>query len=542
MAFTLPPLPYDYAALEPHIDEQTMRIHHDKHHAAYVNNLNAALEGEAALQSMSIEQLLGNLGQVPEAKRGRRAEQRRRTLQSHAVLGTDGTGRRRARRPANSPRRSTRRSATCRVQGTVRQGVRHPFRQRLGLAGARRGRRPRHREHAEPGFADHGRQACRARLRRLGARLLPQVPEPPPRLRQRLVECGELDGRRPAVRGKMTDAVAAALPAVGSVAPDFTLRSTAGADVTLSAFRGTKNVLLAFFPLAFTSTCTAEMCAFTDDFASSPRTTPSCCRSASIPPTRCGNTRRSMQMTFDLLSDFKRDRVAPVWRAQRARSSTPIAPTSWSTARAIVRWAWQEEQNGDRRENRELLAEPGATAIGHVTPARDCCCSSLLPRRLPLSGSDAGKLASRRSGRAGRRHAVLPGARSRGTCARCSATALPSATALLATDGGSPVLVPMRTVIDVPERRNQGGGARVVRSDLHTDGDVASDRVVVVARSADGRREYEATDVADAGPPRRRLARGAGACSDPGNCGRRRDRPACRCSRRWRWWRERRAR
>src|ERR1019366_9156177 len=45
MAFTLPPLPYDYAALEPHIDEQTMRIHHDKHHAAYVNNLNAALEG-----------------------------------------------------------------------------------------------------------------------------------------------------------------------------------------------------------------------------------------------------------------------------------------------------------------------------------------------------------------------------------------------------------------------------------------------------------------------------------------------------------------
>ena len=44
MAFTLPPLPYDYTALEPHIDEQTMRIHHDKHHATYVTNLNAALE------------------------------------------------------------------------------------------------------------------------------------------------------------------------------------------------------------------------------------------------------------------------------------------------------------------------------------------------------------------------------------------------------------------------------------------------------------------------------------------------------------------
>lgn len=69
MAFTLPPLPYEYNALEPHIDEQTMRIHHDKHHAAYVTNLNAALEGEQALQGLSIEQLLGDLGKVPEAKR-----------------------------------------------------------------------------------------------------------------------------------------------------------------------------------------------------------------------------------------------------------------------------------------------------------------------------------------------------------------------------------------------------------------------------------------------------------------------------------------
>ena len=69
MPFTLPPLPYDYTALEPHIDEQTMRIHHDKHHAAYVNNLNTALEGEAGLQALAIEQLLGDLAKVPEAKR-----------------------------------------------------------------------------------------------------------------------------------------------------------------------------------------------------------------------------------------------------------------------------------------------------------------------------------------------------------------------------------------------------------------------------------------------------------------------------------------
>ena len=69
MTFTLPPLPYDYAALEPHIDEQTMRIHHDKHHAAYVNNLNAALESQPALQSKSIDALISDLASLPESIR-----------------------------------------------------------------------------------------------------------------------------------------------------------------------------------------------------------------------------------------------------------------------------------------------------------------------------------------------------------------------------------------------------------------------------------------------------------------------------------------
>ena len=69
MAFTLPPLPYDYKALEPHIDEQTMRIHHDKHHATYVNNLNAALEAHPDLQSKSIEELLASVDKLPEAIR-----------------------------------------------------------------------------------------------------------------------------------------------------------------------------------------------------------------------------------------------------------------------------------------------------------------------------------------------------------------------------------------------------------------------------------------------------------------------------------------
>jgi Fe-Mn family superoxide dismutase len=66
MAHEVPPLPYDYNALEPHIDEQTMRIHHDKHHAAYVNNLNAALEKHPDLQKKSIEDLLKSINSVPE--------------------------------------------------------------------------------------------------------------------------------------------------------------------------------------------------------------------------------------------------------------------------------------------------------------------------------------------------------------------------------------------------------------------------------------------------------------------------------------------
>lgn len=69
MAFELPPLPYSEDALEPHVDARTMSIHHDKHHAAYTNNLNSALEGQPDLAGKSIEALLGDLNAVPEAIR-----------------------------------------------------------------------------------------------------------------------------------------------------------------------------------------------------------------------------------------------------------------------------------------------------------------------------------------------------------------------------------------------------------------------------------------------------------------------------------------
>ena len=69
MAYEVPPLPYDYNALEPHIDEETMRIHHDKHHQAYVDKVNAALEG-TDLEGKAIEDVIADLSAVPDDKRG----------------------------------------------------------------------------------------------------------------------------------------------------------------------------------------------------------------------------------------------------------------------------------------------------------------------------------------------------------------------------------------------------------------------------------------------------------------------------------------
>ena len=67
--YTLPPLPYDYGALEPHIDAKTMEIHHTKHHQAYITNLNNALKDHPQLQGKPIDELIANLDAVPDAIR-----------------------------------------------------------------------------------------------------------------------------------------------------------------------------------------------------------------------------------------------------------------------------------------------------------------------------------------------------------------------------------------------------------------------------------------------------------------------------------------
>ena len=176
----MPPLPYDYAALEPHIDEQTMRIHHDKHHAAYVTNLNAALEGESALQSLSIEQLLGDLGKVPEAKR----TAVRNNGGGHAnhtlfwELMTPGGASRPDGQLASAIDQSFGSFDAFKEQ--FAKACVERFGSGWGWLAPRQRWQAQHREHAQPGCAHHGRELPGARLRCLGARLLSQVPESPP--------------------------------------------------------------------------------------------------------------------------------------------------------------------------------------------------------------------------------------------------------------------------------------------------------------------------------------------------------------------------
>ena len=143
-------------------------------------------------------------------------------------------------------------------------------------------------------------------------------------------------------------------PAVGTPAPDFTLASTSGEKVTLSALRG-RRVLLAFFPLAFTSTCTTEMCAFTDDYDvfAAEGVTVFPVSVDSVPTLKEFKAKHGL--TVDLLSDFRRD-------ASRAYGVL-MEHTFFSNrayflvdADGVVRWAHVEENPGQRRENAEILA------------------------------------------------------------------------------------------------------------------------------------------------------------------------------------------
>jgi peroxiredoxin len=149
---------------------------------------------------------------------------------------------------------------------------------------------------------------------------------------------------------------ATAVPAAGDTAPDFTLPSTAGRDVTLSALRGERNVLIAFFPLAFTSTCTAELCAFGDDFDqfATAGTLVLPISVDSVPTLKEFKAKYGMKV--DLLSDFRRDvsRAYGVLDEQRFYSRRSYFLVD---REGVVRWSHVEEKGGNRRENAEILEQ-----------------------------------------------------------------------------------------------------------------------------------------------------------------------------------------
>lgn len=154
----------------------------------------------------------------------------------------------------------------------------------------------------------------------------------------------------------MTAPAVLRVPMVGELAPDFTLPSTSGERVTLSSFRGSQNVLLAFFPLAFTSTCTSEMCGFRDDYDAFTG------HDVKVFPVSVDATpslkefKAKYELPVDLLSDFKREAATAYGVLLPERM---VANRSYFLIdkAGIVRWAFVEEHSGFRRENAEILAE-----------------------------------------------------------------------------------------------------------------------------------------------------------------------------------------
>jgi len=144
-------------------------------------------------------------------------------------------------------------------------------------------------------------------------------------------------------------------PQVGDAAPDFTAPSTSGKDVSLSSFRGKRNVLLAFFPLAFTGTCTKALVCFTEDFDQFAG------KGVEILPMSVDSTpslkefKNKLQMKTELLSDFKRDisRAYGVLNEDRFYSNRAYFLID---REGRIRWSHVEANNSERRENPEILA------------------------------------------------------------------------------------------------------------------------------------------------------------------------------------------
>ena len=153
---------------------------------------------------------------------------------------------------------------------------------------------------------------------------------------------------------------ATAAPAIGAPAPDFTLPSTSGEQVTLSALRG-QRVLVAFFPLAFTGTCTAEMCAFSEDYETfaAEGVTVLPISVDSVPTLNEFKAKHALKT--DLLSDFRRD-VSRAYGVLLEHTFFSTRAYFLLDGDGVVRWSHIEENPGQRREDAELLAAIRANA------------------------------------------------------------------------------------------------------------------------------------------------------------------------------------
>ena len=160
----------------------------------------------------------------------------------------------------------------------------------------------------------------------------------------------------------MTSPVVTNALAAGDRAPDFTADSTSGQSVTLSSFRGKKRVLLAFFPLAFTSTCTTEMCDFSADFDQfNSRDVEVLPLSVDSVPT-LKEFKSKHHIRVDLVSDFKRD---------ISRAYGVLLADKFFSARAYflidlngqITWAHIEANPGLKRSNAEILEQIAAVAV-----------------------------------------------------------------------------------------------------------------------------------------------------------------------------------
>ncbi|MEO6778775.1 MAG: redoxin domain-containing protein [Gemmatimonadaceae bacterium] len=155
-----------------------------------------------------------------------------------------------------------------------------------------------------------------------------------------------------------------AVPAVGALAPDFTLPSTSGEQVTLSSFRGAGAVLIAFFPLAFTGTCTTEMCDFTEDYEQFERAGAAVLPISvdSVPTLKEFKAKHSL--VTDLLSDFKRE-VGPAYGVMWQDAFFTNRAYFLVDRTGVIRWEHVETTPSGKRDNAEILAE-----IAKLEPAR----------------------------------------------------------------------------------------------------------------------------------------------------------------------------